>query len=99
MFTSLSCSQAFAADKLITLQEVQEHSKPDDCWIVVNDSVYNISPYIKKHEDLCKEMKLTDSCGSDASSIWNTKEKGEKSHKRKAVMAFERSKVGILTKK
>ena len=32
-----------------TRQEVASHKKMDDCWIIIDGSVYNISSWLKRH--------------------------------------------------
>ena len=33
----------------ITLEEVNEHREEGDCWIIINDKVYDVSVYMFKH--------------------------------------------------
>ena len=33
-----------------TLDEVAGHNHKDDCWIVVNDKVYDMTPHVQNHE-------------------------------------------------
>jgi hypothetical protein len=33
-----------------TLEQVAEHCHNDDCWIVVNDKVYDMTPHVRNHE-------------------------------------------------
>ena len=33
-----------------TLEEVARHAHKDDCWIVVNDTVYDMTPHVANHE-------------------------------------------------
>ena len=33
-----------------TLSQVTEHRHKDDCWIVVNDKVYDMTPHVRNHE-------------------------------------------------
>ncbi|CCE61855.1 hypothetical protein TPHA_0B01820 [Tetrapisispora phaffii CBS 4417] len=35
--------------KVITPEEVARHNKRDDCWVVINDSVYNLTDFIDSH--------------------------------------------------
>lgn len=35
--------------KSISAQEVTSHNKPDDCWIVVNGKVYNVTSFASSH--------------------------------------------------
>jgi len=33
----------------ITPSEVKKHNKPDDCWVIFNGKVFNITPYLEYH--------------------------------------------------
>ncbi|KAK9765308.1 Nitrate reductase [NADH] 1 [Basidiobolus ranarum] len=35
--------------KAYTQEEVNKHNKPDDCWIIVKEGVYNVTDFIKLH--------------------------------------------------
>ena len=32
-----------------TRNEVSQHNKEDDCWIIVKDKVYNVTNFLDKH--------------------------------------------------
>ncbi len=32
-----------------TFEEVSEHDNEDDCWIVIHDKVYDVTPYLESH--------------------------------------------------
>ena len=36
-------------NSIISIDEVSRHNKKDDCWIIVNDDVYNVSSYLDIH--------------------------------------------------
>ena len=36
-------------DKLLSYEEVWQHNLPEDCWMIINDYVYNVSEYINEH--------------------------------------------------
>ena len=36
-------------ENVFTMDEVRRHTKPDDAWLVVDDKVYNVSNFWKKH--------------------------------------------------
>ncbi len=40
---------AHRAHKLISSQEVAAHQSRDDCWIVLDGTVYDVTPYMKDH--------------------------------------------------
>jgi cytochrome b involved in lipid metabolism len=35
--------------KEYTLEEVARHDKPEDCWIIINNKVYDVTPFIAQH--------------------------------------------------
>ena len=42
-----------------TLEEVGEHAHKDDCWIVVHDLVYDMTPHVLNHEGWHNGSKQT----------------------------------------
>ena len=38
-----------AEKPVYTRQEVSSHKKGDDCWIIVNGKVYNVTSWLNKH--------------------------------------------------
>ena len=38
-----------AVTKYYTTQEVLQHDKEDDCWLIINGSVYNVTKWIPRH--------------------------------------------------
>lgn len=92
----LTWQHTFALEKLISFKEVQSHNIAKDCWIIVNTKVYNITKFIKDHDEKCTNIKLADLCGKDASAVWLEKQKSEHRHKRKSVLNFEQSQIGIV---
>lgn len=32
-----------------SMEEVRKHSTPDDCWMVIENNIYNVTDFIKKH--------------------------------------------------
>lgn len=54
--------------KSYTLDEVSLHNSASDCWLVINNNVYNVTSFIPKHpggKDIIK------GCGKDATSMFN----------------------------
>lgn len=35
--------------KGITIQEVAKHNKPNDCWIIIQGKVYDVTSFLKEH--------------------------------------------------
>lgn len=90
----LLCQYAIANNKLIPISEVQSHNTATNCWIIINNKVYDVTKFIKDHDTKCSKMKLSDFCGKDASAIWLEKENSGHAHKHRSVLKFESSQIG-----
>ena len=55
--------------RTITMQEVEGHNTPDDCWVVINGKVYDLSLFQKQHPGGSKI--ITDNAGKDVSNLFN----------------------------
>ena len=53
---------------MIKIQEINLHSKPHDCWIVIKGVVYDITHYIKKHPG---GIIIMEAAGKDGTSLYN----------------------------
>ena len=87
------------AEELITFTELSKHNSETDCWMAINGFVYNLSKYIKLHNDECKRTKFVEYCGKDASVVWKNKEAEKKPHKKKSIRKLESAKIGKLIAK
>lgn len=38
-----------ADNKLISVEEISKHATPDDCWIVVDGKVWDLSEFAPEH--------------------------------------------------
>jgi cytochrome b involved in lipid metabolism len=54
---------------------VSKHNKKEDCWLVINNKVYDVSEFSKKHNE-----NILLGCGKDAIKLFETRtdEKGNK---------------------
>ncbi len=59
----------------ITLTEVAKHASPDDCWTVIDQTVYDLTPYIQQHPG--GAGALTNLCGIDATAAFKTQHGGQ----------------------
>ncbi|KFK26373.1 hypothetical protein AALP_AA8G240100 [Arabis alpina] len=50
--------------KIFTLSEVSEHNQADDCWIIINGKVYNVTKFLEDHPG--GDDVLLSSTGKDA---------------------------------
>ncbi len=54
-----------------SLEEVAQHTSAQDCWIVVNGKVYNVTT-VPCHGGGAGTL-IRESCGTDATELWGTK--------------------------
>ena len=54
----------------ITMQEVERHNTPDDCWVVINGNVYDLSTFHQEHPG--GSQVITENAGKDVSSLFNS---------------------------
>ncbi|MBA0856651.1 hypothetical protein Goshw_001238 [Gossypium schwendimanii] len=50
--------------KVFTLAQVSEHNTPKDCWLIINDKVYDVTKYLKDHPG--GDEVLLSATGNDA---------------------------------
>jgi cytochrome b involved in lipid metabolism len=55
----------------LSLQEVAKHNTTQDCWIIVENKVYNVSGYLNMHPG--GAGTIIPYCGADASTAFLTK--------------------------
>ena len=91
----LFCESAFAQKIIVSPQELIKHNTVEDCWIVVNENVYDITNIVVDHKEECEKHDLSKYCGADASELWA---KAKDKHKRKSNMKLERSLIGKFKK-
>jgi len=60
-----------------SMEEVAMHATEDDCWTIINDVVYDITPYVPRHPGGDEILRA---CGQDGSTLFNARrtEDGEK---------------------
>ena len=52
----------------LTVEEVSRHNIPEDAWVILDDKVYNISPYLEFHPGGVETLML--GIGGDCSSMF-----------------------------
>jgi len=61
--------EAPSKDRLITREEVAKHTKKDDCWVIVNGAVLDVTKFLKDHPGGVDSIMLF--AGKDASEEFN----------------------------
>lgn len=71
-------SPAISKDKItLSLSEVQKHNSQTDCWVIVNNNVYDVTQYINLHPG--GSTTIYSYCGQDMTQEFLTKG-GQGSH-------------------
>ena len=80
-----------------TLDDVATHSKAEDCWLVIEDNVYDVTPYIQKQIHPGGAAILF-GCGKDATAVFNLRPKDKKAHSQNARNILKDYFLGALAK-
>jgi len=91
-----SNSSLTAMTKTYTSAEVAAHNSDSDCWVIVNDKVYNVTAYIPRHPG--GSQQIIKVCGQDATTAFETKGEKGMPHSSKAQQMLETMLVGDLQK-
>jgi cytochrome b involved in lipid metabolism len=83
-----------APSKELSPEEVARHATRTDCWIIVENNVYDITSAMKDHDRY--KYKLDSWCGKEATEGWNTKDGKNKPHSRKAKTMLEGLHIGTV---
>lgn len=65
-----------AGEKFFTLDEVAKHGSPDDCWMAIRGSVYDLGAYLPEHPS--RPELVLPWCGMEATEAYETKTRGRR---------------------
>jgi cytochrome b involved in lipid metabolism len=71
-----------------TLDEVKKHTALDDCWIVINNNVLNVTDFLNDHPG--GAHILLNNSGQDCTELFN-----DIGHSSSAKKILEKYKIGI----
>lgn len=95
-FIFCTLSICFAeADKKIKVKEIITKNSEKECWMVINQVVYDLTKYIPLHEMHAPKEILTKYCGKDGTKAFANKG-NNKDHSKDAYKLLEKYKIGIL---
>ncbi len=80
--------------KTFTVAEVAVHNKPSDCWIIIENKVYDVARFLDLHpggSDL-----IIPYCGKDATTAFNTQGGRRSSHSQRAINMLQQYLLGDL---
>ena len=81
-----------------SLDEVARHDHKDDCWIVVHDAVYDMTPHVRNHEGWehgCKVSTLLAVLSAMGKDCTEDFDEVHSEHAKKQLRAFQ---IGVLDK-
>ncbi|WP_114358729.1 MULTISPECIES: cytochrome b5 domain-containing protein [Rhodopseudomonas] len=82
---------ATAAERSIGAAELAGHAKPDDCWMAIHGSVYDLTAYLPDHPS--RPSIIEPWCGKEATEAYDTKTKGRK-HSPEADALLPKYRIG-----
>lgn len=79
--------------KTFTMTEVKKHNNKNDCWLVIDGKVYDVTNYIDSHPG---GKAMANFCGQEATAAFNTKGQKGKPHKPVAYEVLKNLYIGDL---
>lgn len=90
-FLALSLSSQASSEDIklnnYSLQDVAKHDRLDDCWTIINGSVYDITSYVPMHAG---GEEILQSCGLDGAGVFMGLDNN------KAPKQFLEFKIGVI---
>ena len=82
-----------AKETRYSLNDVATHGNADDCWMVIDGQVYDLTEYLPKHPT--RPEVIVPWCGKGATLAYNTKNRG-RPHSSYASRKLQTYCIGIL---
>lgn len=76
-----------------SLVEVAKHNTQQDCWLAIDNKVYDVTDYINKHPG--GAQRIITNCGQDASQAFKT-QGGQGMHSSLAKKLLSSFQIGVL---
>lgn len=78
------------------LSEIAKHNSKDDCWLLIENKVYNVSDFISSHPG---GQSILQGCGKEATELFSTRPMGSGTpHSQNAVLRLQKYFIGNLKK-
>lgn len=72
--TPVEASVVVTTDRIIFPAELAMHKQPEDCWMAIRGSVYDLSAYLPEHPSRLDVVHPW--CGKEATAAYETKSRG-----------------------
>ena len=77
-----------------SMEDVQAHNTTEDCWFVINNTVYDVTDFISQHPG---EEAITECCGKDATRCFEERPIGSGTpHSERARVIREGYRIGAI---
>lgn len=88
-------STAKEMQSVYTANEVATHNKRSDCWLIINQNVYDVSRFLAEHPG--GASSIMSYCGKEATEAFNTQDRGSRaSHSMRATAMLADYLIGKL---
>ena len=75
-----------------TMDEVSKHNQASDCWLVIDNQVYDVTKFVSGHPG---GKAILEGCGKEATQLFETRPMGSKTaHSTKARSLSEKYLIG-----
>lgn len=79
------------SSKSYTMEEISRHASREDCWLLIEGSVYDVTPFVPMHKG--KDAILM-GCGKDATELFNNRPNGSGAHSSMARSIMKKFAIG-----
>lgn len=90
-----------ADQEVYAVEEVKDHNSKDDCWTIINGSVYDITSYVSRHPGGDEILRA---CGEDGTSLFTQRQDQSGNevgsgtpHSSSAASQLEQFKIGTVS--
>lgn len=80
--------------KAYSMEEIAKHSSKEDCWLLIEGKVYDVTPFIPMHKGKDAILK---GCGVDATALFNNRPNGSGAHSSLARSIMTKFAIGTLS--
>lgn len=89
-------AETSAQPALYDLSEIVKHNSKEDCWLLIEGKVYNLSAYVASHPG---GVAILQGCGKDSTELFNTRPMGSGTpHSDRARQGLKQYLIGELKK-
>lgn len=91
--TNTNSSVAVDTTTTYSLSDISAHNSKSDCWMAIDNKVYNVTDFISQHPGRNEILK---GCGIDATDLFTGKSAMGQMHSTMAKTMLSKFQVGVL---